>query len=54
MYSSSPLLISQSFLAATGTRLFLHHQDRIPEAGSVLVVSNHRSFMDAPVLMASV
>jgi 1-acyl-sn-glycerol-3-phosphate acyltransferase len=54
MFSYSPLLISQSFLAATGTRLFLHHQDRIPEASAVLVVSNHRSFMDAPVLMASV
>jgi 1-acyl-sn-glycerol-3-phosphate acyltransferase len=54
MHLHSPLLISQSFLAATGTRLFLHHQDRIPAGGSVLVVSNHRSFMDAPLLMASV
>ena len=54
MYSDNPLLISHSFLAAIGTRLFVHHQDRIPETGPVLVVSNHRSFMDAPVLMASV
>lgn len=54
MYSYSPLLISHSFLAATGTQLFLHHQDRIPQDGAVLVVSNHRSFMDAPLLMASV
>lgn len=54
MYSESPLKISQSFLAATGTRLFLHHEDRIPRTGPMLLVSNHRSFMDAPVLMASV
>lgn len=54
MYSYSPLLISQSFLAATGTRLFVQHQDRIPQASSALVVSNHRSFMDAPLLMAAV
>ncbi|MCL1474406.1 lysophospholipid acyltransferase family protein [Argonema antarcticum] len=54
MYSDSPRLISRSFLAATGTRLFLHHEDRIPQCGPVLVVSNHRSFMDAPLLMASV
>lgn len=30
-----------------------YHQDRIPREGAVLVVSNHRSFMDAPVLMAA-
>ncbi|MFB2918065.1 MULTISPECIES: lysophospholipid acyltransferase family protein [Aerosakkonema] len=54
MYSESPLTISHSFLAATGTRLFLHHEDRIPQSGPMLLVSNHRSFMDAPLLMASV
>lgn len=54
MESDNPLLISDLFLATMGTRLFVHYQDRIPEDGSVLVVSNHRSFMDAPVLMAAV
>lgn len=53
MYSDSPLLISHLLLAAAGTRLFLHHEDRIPRSGPVLVVSNHRSFMDAPLLMAA-
>jgi 1-acyl-sn-glycerol-3-phosphate acyltransferase len=53
MYSD-PLLISQSLLAATNTKLFLHHQDRIPPSGAMLVVSNHRSFMDAPLLMSAV
>jgi 1-acyl-sn-glycerol-3-phosphate acyltransferase len=36
-----------------GTRLFIYHEDRIPYDSAVLVVSNHRSFMDAPLLMAA-
>jgi 1-acyl-sn-glycerol-3-phosphate acyltransferase len=36
-----------------GTRLFVYHEDRIPQDSAVLVVSNHRSFMDAPLLMAA-
>lgn len=52
MYSE-PLLVSQLLLAATKTKLFLHHQERIPPSGPMLVVSNHRSFMDAPILMAA-
>lgn len=54
MYSNSPLTISNLFLATTGTRMFVHHEDRIPERGPLLLVSNHRSFMDAPLLMAAV
>ena len=54
MYPDRPLLISRLFLAATDTRVFLHHQNRIPSNGPMLVVSNHRSFMDAPLLMAAV
>lgn len=49
----SPLLISQQLLTALGTRIFFHHQDRIPRDTAVVVVSNHRSFMDAPLLMAA-
>ncbi|WP_319592581.1 lysophospholipid acyltransferase family protein [Zarconia navalis] len=49
----SPLQISRSFLTAMGTRMFVYHEDRIPIDGPVLVVGNHRSFMDAPVLMAA-
>lgn len=51
---NSPLQISHSFLAATGTKLFRYFEDRIPRNSPLLVVSNHRSFMDAPVLMASI
>lgn len=52
MYSE-PLLVSQLLLAASNTKMFLHYQDRIPPSGPMLVVSNHRSFMDAPLLMSA-
>jgi 1-acyl-sn-glycerol-3-phosphate acyltransferase len=45
--------MSRLLLAAMGTRLFIYHEDRIPYDSAVLVVSNHRSFMDAPLLMAA-
>jgi 1-acyl-sn-glycerol-3-phosphate acyltransferase len=48
-----PLLISRQLLGAFGTHLFVHHADRIPQESPILVISNHRSFMDAPVLMAA-
>jgi 1-acyl-sn-glycerol-3-phosphate acyltransferase len=50
----SPLLISQQLLTLMGTRLFIHHQNRVPSDSAILVVSNHRSFMDAPLLMAAI
>lgn len=53
MYSDNPLHICRAFLSAIGTQTFFFNQDRIPQDTAVLVVSNHRSFMDAPVLMAS-
>lgn len=54
MSSDSPLQISRLLLSAMGTRLYVSHEDRIPRNGAVLLVSNHRSFMDAPVLMAAI
>ncbi|MCU0525317.1 MAG: 1-acyl-sn-glycerol-3-phosphate acyltransferase [Elainella sp. Prado103] len=53
MSGRSPLLVSQQLLTVLGTRTFFHHQDRIPQDSAVIVVSNHRSFMDAPLLMAA-
>lgn len=48
-----PLYISQQLLATLGTHLYVHHRDRVPLDDAVIVVSNHRSFMDACVLMAA-
>ena len=53
MSINSPLEISRWSLAALSTRMFRYYEDRIPHDASVLVVSNHRSFMDALVLMAA-
>lgn len=49
----SPLVISQQLLTLSGTRFFCHYSDRIPQNAALIVVSNHRSFMDAPLLMAA-
>ena len=48
------LLISRGFLAGLGTQMFLHREDRIPQESPVLVVSNHRSFLDPVLLTAAV
>ncbi|MGF1991016.1 MAG: lysophospholipid acyltransferase family protein [Nostoc sp. ZfuVER08] len=53
MSLNSPTLISQALLAGLSTQMFRYYEDRIPRDASVLVVSNHRSFMDAPILMAA-
>ncbi|QZZ19527.1 1-acyl-sn-glycerol-3-phosphate acyltransferase [Leptothermofonsia sichuanensis E412] len=53
MLLESPLQLSQMLLAAMGTRTFTYYQNRIPKDSAVLVVSNHRSFMDAPLLMVA-
>jgi 1-acyl-sn-glycerol-3-phosphate acyltransferase len=52
--ANSPQQISHGFLTATGTKIFRYYEDRIPQSSPVLIVSNHRSFMDAPILMAAV
>lgn len=53
MSSDSPLQVSRTLLSAMGTRLFVYHENRIPKDCAVVVVSNHRSFMDAPLLMSA-
>ena len=54
MTSDSPLQISRWLLTALGTRMKVSYQDRIPTDCAVVVASNHRSVMDAPMLMAAV
>jgi len=53
MFLEKPLLLSQCLLTGMGTQIFLYHGDRIPRQGATLVVSNHRSFQDAPLLMVA-
>jgi 1-acyl-sn-glycerol-3-phosphate acyltransferase len=53
MLLDSPLQISQLLLPLLGTHTHVYYQDRLPSNGAVLVVSNHRSFMDAPLLMVA-
>lgn len=53
MLFNDPLNLSQMLLAMVGTRTYTFYQDRVPRTGAVLVVSNHRSFMDAPILMTA-
>jgi 1-acyl-sn-glycerol-3-phosphate acyltransferase len=52
-HPAEPLFVSQQFLATLGTKISVSRQDRIPHDSAVLVVSNHRSFMDAALLMAA-
>jgi 1-acyl-sn-glycerol-3-phosphate acyltransferase len=47
------LPISRGFLWGVGTKIFVYNEDRIPPSGAAVFVSNHRSFMDAPLLMAA-
>lgn len=49
-----PLNLSHWLLKLLGVQVAVHHQDRIPQAKSLVVVSNHRSFLDAPLLIAGV
>ncbi len=53
MSVNNPLDISRIFLTTLSTRMFRYYEDRIPQGASLLIVSNHRSFMDALVLMAA-
>lgn len=47
-----PLLLSYGLLKTLGVQWEVHYQSRIPDSmTSLLVVSNHRSFLDAPLLM---
>ncbi|BAB77758.1 lysophospholipid acyltransferase family protein [Anabaena sp. FACHB-709] len=53
MSANNPLDISRIFLTTLSTKMFRYYEDRIPQDASLLIVSNHRSFMDALTLMAA-
>jgi 1-acyl-sn-glycerol-3-phosphate acyltransferase len=51
MLSFTPRLIAQSLLSAVNLRLTLSYADRVPQDIPTIVISNHRSFLDAPILI---
>lgn len=53
MTLDTPLQVSRRLLSAIGTKVSLHHCERIPATKRILVVSNHRSLLDAPLLMTA-
>jgi 1-acyl-sn-glycerol-3-phosphate acyltransferase len=50
---ANPLYVSRQLLSTLGTQISVAGAERIPADTAVLVVSNHRSFMDVAVLMAA-
>ena len=54
-FDASPLEVSNWLLNLAGVRMSVRGQERTPPRNIPLVViSNHRSFMDAPLLMHAV
>ena len=49
-----PLHLSRSLLGAAGISVSSHNLERIPAGNRLLIVSNHRSLFDAPLLMMAI
>ena len=49
-----PLHISRGLLTSVGTEVSVRNPERIPSSDAILVISNHRSFLDAPLLMSAI
>ncbi|MCC0175488.1 1-acyl-sn-glycerol-3-phosphate acyltransferase [Waterburya agarophytonicola K14] len=54
MLSFTPRLIAQSLTSAVNLQLTHSYIDRIPQDIPTIVVSNHRSFLDAPILIKTI
>lgn len=54
MLSFTPHLIAQSLISAVNLQLTHSHTSRIPHDIPTIVVSNHRSFLDAPILIKTI
>ena len=48
-----PLTLSQQMLHLLGTQVTVSGLERLPPRGAMVVVSNHRSLIDVPVLMTA-
>lgn len=54
MADDTALSLSRNLLRLAGSRLTIHHQQRIPTTGALIIISNHRSLLDVPLLMMAV
>lgn len=54
MKRTIPLQLSRSLVDATRMSVTLQNLERIPTRNRLLIVSNHRSLLDAPLLMAAI
>ncbi|HSM80443.1 MAG TPA: lysophospholipid acyltransferase family protein [Nodosilinea sp.] len=52
--TANPLDMSHWLLALSRVRVSVQGQDRLPVGQPMVVVSNHRSIMDAPLLMSAI
>jgi 1-acyl-sn-glycerol-3-phosphate acyltransferase len=50
----TPSLIAQALISSLNLDLNLSYTDRIPQDIPTIVVSNHRSFLDAPILIRTI
>ena len=53
MFFDAPLHISLGLMQVAGTQVAVRYKERIPVASPILIVSNHRSFLDAPLVMTA-
>jgi 1-acyl-sn-glycerol-3-phosphate acyltransferase len=54
MLSFTPRLLAQSLISAVNLNLTKSYTDRIPQDIPTIVISNHRSFLDAPILIKTI
>ncbi|MEL6495403.1 MAG: lysophospholipid acyltransferase family protein [Cyanobacteria bacterium J06623_7] len=54
MLSFTPPLLAQSIISAVNLKLTHSYTERIPQDLPTIVVSNHRSFLDAPILIKTI
>jgi len=53
-FDATPLDVSNSLLTLAGVKVSVKGQERVPQNIPLVVISNHRSIMDAPLLMHAV
>ena len=54
MLSLTPHLVAQSLISAVNLQITYSYTNRIPQDIPTIVVSNHRSFLDAPILIQTI